>query len=92
MTFFWPAEDAGAAVRSRLQRVDWESRVVAYRPVDVATDDKALVCHSATAGSARCSPRTLDEELNTGMVQTAERTVTSDGLVMLRWRSPSGVR
>jgi hypothetical protein len=34
----------------------------------------------------------LDEELNTGMVQTAERTVMEDGLVFLRWRNPSGVR
>lgn len=33
---------------------------------------------------------TLDEELNTRMVQTAERTVVDDGLVMLRWRNASG--
>lgn len=34
----------------------------------------------------------LDEELNTCMVQTAERTVAEDGLVFLQWRNPSGVR
>lgn len=33
----------------------------------------------------------LDEELNTCMVQSAERTVTGDGLVILHWRNPSGV-
>ena len=34
---------------------------------------------------------TLDEELNTCMVQTAERTVTDDGLVVLKWRNGSGI-
>ncbi len=33
----------------------------------------------------------LDEELNTAMAETAERTVTQDGLVHLRWRNSSGV-
>lgn len=32
----------------------------------------------------------LDEELNTRMVETAERTVADDGEVTLRWRNPSG--
>jgi hypothetical protein len=34
----------------------------------------------------------LDEELNTGMVETADRTVADDGVVTLRWRTPSGIR
>ena len=34
----------------------------------------------------------LDEELNTCMVETAERTVADDGVVFLRWRSPLGIR
>lgn len=34
----------------------------------------------------------LDEELNTRMVETAERTVADDGVVFLRWRSPLGIR
>ena len=34
----------------------------------------------------------LDEELNTRMVETAERTVADDGEVTLRWRNPSGTR
>ena len=34
----------------------------------------------------------LDEELNTRMVETAERTVADDGGVTLRWRNPSGTR
>jgi hypothetical protein len=36
--------------------------------------------------------RVLDEELNTRMVETAERTVADDGVVTLRWRNPSGER
>ena len=34
----------------------------------------------------------LDEELNTRMVDTAERTVANDGVVNLRWRNPTGTR
>jgi hypothetical protein len=34
----------------------------------------------------------LDEELNTCMVETAERTVADDGVVTLRWRNPTGKR
>ncbi len=34
----------------------------------------------------------LDEELNTRMVETAERTVADDGVVTLRWRNPTGIR
>lgn len=34
----------------------------------------------------------LDEELNTRMVDTAERTVADDGEVTLRWRNPAGAR
>ena len=34
----------------------------------------------------------LDEELNTRMVETAERTVADDGMVTLQWRNPSGTR
>lgn len=34
----------------------------------------------------------LDEELNTRMVETAERTVADDGVVTLRWRNPSSAR
>lgn len=34
----------------------------------------------------------LDEELNTRTVETADRTVTDDGVVALRWRNPSGTR
>jgi hypothetical protein len=36
--------------------------------------------------------RVLDEELNTGMVETAERTMADDGVVILRWRNTSGIR
>ena len=35
---------------------------------------------------------TLDEELGTRMVQTAERTVADDGVVTLRWRNGPGIR
>lgn len=34
----------------------------------------------------------LDEELNTCMVETAERAVADDGVVILRWRNRSGIR
>jgi hypothetical protein len=34
----------------------------------------------------------LDEELNTCLVETAERTGADDGVVFLRWRNPSGIR
>lgn len=34
----------------------------------------------------------LDEELNTRMVETAERTVADDGVVTLWWRNPTGIR
>lgn len=34
----------------------------------------------------------LDEELNTLMVETAERIVADDGVVTLRWRNPTGTR
>ena len=34
----------------------------------------------------------LDEELNTRMVETAERTVAGDGVVTLRWRNTGGTR
>jgi hypothetical protein len=35
---------------------------------------------------------TMDEEIGTQMVQTAERTVADDGVVTLLWRSGSGTR
>lgn len=121
MDFSWSADDAAAAVRSRFERTSWQARVVAYRPVEVATDGSDLVIvfryqRYAELFAVRFSldrmpegPQTgevcaslddwaeevdwvLDEELNTCMVETAERTVTDDGLVLLRWRSPSGVR
>ena len=34
----------------------------------------------------------LDEQVNTSIVETAERTVADDGVVSLRWRNPSGIR
>jgi hypothetical protein len=43
MDFFWPADDAAAAVRSRFDRASWQARVVAYRPVEVTTDGSDLV-------------------------------------------------
>jgi hypothetical protein len=74
--FFWPAAEAAAAVRSRFESTSWEARVVAHRAVDVTTDGSDWV---------------LDEELNTCMVETAER-ISADGVVTLRWRNPSGIR
>jgi len=121
MDFFWPADDVAAVVRSRWEGVNWQARVVAYRPVEVTTDGSDLVVVLRYEGypelfAVRFSldlmpegPQTgevcdslddwaeevdwvLDEELNTCMVQTAERTVTEDGLVFLRWRNATGVR
>ncbi len=121
MNFYWPADDAVAVVRSRFDRMNWESLVVAYRPVEVATDGSDLVIRFRYEGHAELfavrfslarmpeGPQTgevceslddwaeevgwvLDEELNTRMVETAERTVADDGVVTLRWRNPSGTR
>lgn len=121
MEFFWPANDAAAAVRSRFDRTDWQARVVAYRPEEVTTEGSNLVVSFRYEGypelfavrfsldSMPKGPQTgevcesqddwaeevdwvLDEELNTCMVQTAERTMTEHGLIILRWRNPSGVR
>lgn len=34
----------------------------------------------------------LDEELNTCMVETAERISADGGVIILQWRNPSGIR
>lgn len=119
--FFWPAEDAAAAVRSRFERTNWQARVVDYRPVEVAADGSDLVVVFRFVGYAELfavrfslsrmpeGPQTgemcesldawaeevdwvLDEELNTCMAQTAERAMGDDGVVILQWRNPSGIR
>lgn len=121
MDFFWPADDAAAVLRSRLDGTNWQPRAVAYRPVEVTTDGSDLVVRFRYEGhpdlfAVRFSlarmpegPQTgevceslddwaqevdwvLDEELNTCMVETADRTVADDGVVFLRWRSPLGIR
>lgn len=121
MDFHWPADAAAAVVRSRFEKVNWQARVVAYRPVEVAVDGSDLVVVLRYEGYSELfavrfsldrmpeGPQTgevcdslddwaeevdwvLDEELNTCMVQTAERTVTEDRLAFLQWRNPSGVR
>ena len=121
MGFFWPADDAAAAVQSRFARTNWQARVVAYRPVEVTTDGSDLVVVFRYGGQPELfavrftlarmpeGPQTgevcerlddwaqevdwvLDEELNTGMAETAERTVADDGVVLLHWRNPSGIR
>ena len=120
MDFFWPADDAAAAVRSRLDGVDRQARVVC-RPLEVTTDGSDLVVVFRYGGHPGLfavrfaldlmpeGPQTgevcaslddwaqevlwaLDEELDTGMVETAERTVADDGVVALRWRNASGIR
>jgi hypothetical protein len=119
--FFWPADDAAAAVCSRFNRTDWQARAVGHRPVKVTTDGSDLVVVFRYAGRSEVfavrfsldlmpeGPQTgelcesledwaqevdwvLDEELDTGLVQTAERTVADDGVVVLRWRNPTGIR
>ena len=46
------------------------------------------VCESPDAWAQEVS-WVLDEEIGTGLVQEAHRTVTPDGLVLLRWRNGS---
>ncbi|GAA5115911.1 hypothetical protein GCM10023339_23750 [Alloalcanivorax gelatiniphagus] len=121
MDFFWPADDAAAAVRARFDATDWQARAVDYRPVDVTTDGRDLVVVLSHHGHSESfavrfsldrmpeGPQTgevceslvewaqevdwvVDEELSTGLVQTAERIVADDGVVLLRWRNPSGIR
>ena len=41
--FFWPADDAASAVRSRFARTNWEARVVSYRPAEVTAEGSDLV-------------------------------------------------
>ena len=121
MKFFWPPDDAATVVCTRFDRTNWQARVVAYRPVEVTTDEGDLVVCFRYLGhpelfAVRFSlarmpegPQTgevceslddwaqevdwvLDEELNTRMVETAERSVEDDGVVTLRWRNPAGTR
>jgi hypothetical protein len=120
VTYFWQPDDVCAAVRSRFDWVNWDSRG-AYRPQKVAVDGGDLlvtfryegytelfgvrfsldnmpqgpctgdVCESLDDWAEEVD-WTLDEELNTRMVQTAKRSVSAEGLVMLRWRNASGTR
>ena len=75
VTFRWRRDSQMYGVRFSLTNV----------PTGPSTGE---VCESPDEWAQEVS-WVLDEEIGTGLVQEAHRTVAPDGLVLLRWRSGS---